>query len=444
TARLRQQYPETNNNRFDRVVSLHRYLVGDTSTALWLLLGAVGFVLLIACANVANLMLVRATGRQKEIAVRSALGASRLRGGRQLLTESVTLSLIGGASGLLLAWWGLQFVTGLLPKDFPRLASIRLDLPVLWFTMGVSLATGVLFGLAPAWQVSKTRLVEPLKETARGAANLSNRLRGLLVISEIGLSLVLLVGASLLFRSFLQLRSVKAGFDADHVLTLRVGPSGPSFQEDSHYIAYYRQVEEALRRIPGVDIVGAIDTLPLSKGPTFAFRIEGRPSPPIDQCPPANYRNASPDYFRTLGIPILRGRGFEPGDTTMAPLVVIINQAVADRDFPGEDPIGKRINFGGVDKNRQPIWREIGGLVASVHNQSLNEEPVPEIYTSELQDPFPYESFVIRTSVEPESLVQSVREAITGVDRGQPATDILAMKTLVRESVSQQRFNLTL
>src|SRR5262249_2649099 len=246
------------------------------------------------------------------------------------------------------------------------------------------------------------------------------------------------------FRSFLGLRSVKTGFDPDHVLTLRVGPSGPNFEEDGQYIAYYREVEERLSRIPGVDLTGAIDTLPLSKGPTFAFRVQGRPALPIDQWPPANYRNATPEYFRTLRIPILKGRGFETRDTRAAPLVVVINQAVADRDFPGEDPIGKRINFGAVDKNQQPIWREIVGVVASVHNQSLDEAPEPEIYTSELQTPFPYESFVIRTSVEPDSLVQAVRETITSIDRSQPVTDILAMKAVVAESVSQQRFNLTL
>jgi putative ABC transport system permease protein len=444
TARLRQQYPETNNNRFDRVVSLHRYLVGDTSTILWLLLGAVGFVLLIACANVANLMLVRATGRQKEIAVRSALGASRLRIVRQLLTESVTLSLMGGASGLLLAWWGMALVTGLLPKNFPRLASIKLDLPVLWFTILVSLVTGVVFGFAPAWQVSKVKLMAPLKETSRGMTGVHNRLRGLMVVSEIALSLVLLVGAGLLFRSFLRLQSVKAGFNSDHVLTLRVGPSGPNFKEDDQYVAYYHKVEERLRSIPGVESVGAINELPLFKGPTFAFRVEGRPPLPIDQWPAANYRNATPDYFRTLNIPIVRGRVFEPGDTAAAPLVVVINQAVADRDFAGENPIGKRINFGAVDKDRRPIWREIVGVVASVHNLSLDEDPLPEIYTSGLQDPFPYESFVIRSSVEPRTLVATARLAVAEIDRGQPVADIYPMQTVVADSVSQPRFNLTL
>jgi putative ABC transport system permease protein len=388
-------------------------------------------------------MLVRATARQKEIAVRSALGASRLRVIRQLLTESVTLSLMGGGSGLLVAWWGLRLVIGLLPKDFPRLSSIKLDLPVLLFTLGVSLVSGVVFGLAPTWQVSKIRLMEALKATSRVTANVGNRLRGLLVISEIALSLVLLMGACLLFRSFLQLQSVEAGFNADHVLTLRAGPSGPNFREDAQFVAYYRQVEERLRRVPGVELVGSINELPLFKGPTFSFRVEGRPPLPIDRWPAANYRNASPDYFRALSIPIVRGRAFESGDHAAAPLVVVINQAVADQDFPGENPLGKRVNFGAVDKNGQPIWREIVGVVASVHNQSLDEAPWPEIYTSALQDPFPYQSFVIRASVQPGVLVAPVRQAIAEIDRSQQVADVFPMKTLVAQSVSQPRFNLT-
>jgi putative ABC transport system permease protein len=202
-------------------------------------------------------------------------------------------------------------------------------------------------------------------------------------------------------------------------------------------------VEEQLRLVPGVDLVGSINELPLYKGPTFAFRVEGRPPLPIDRWPPANYRNASPDYFKTLGIPIVRGRAFESGDTATAPLVVVINQAVADQDFPGENPIGRRVNFGAVDKNGRPIWREIVEVVANVHNQSLDEAPWPEVYTSALQDPFPYQSFVIRASVEPVGLVAPVRQAVAEIDRGQPVADIFTMKTLVAQSVSQPRFNVT-
>jgi putative ABC transport system permease protein len=299
TARLREQYPQTNNNRFDRVEMLHTNLVGDTSTLLWLLLGAVGFVLLIACANVANLMLVRATARQKEIAIRTALGASRLRIIRQLLTESVLLAATGGVLGLLLAWEGVQILKALLPKDFPRLHDVNVDLQVLSFTAIVSLLTGVIFGFAPAWQVSRADVHESLKESARGSTGgLRNRLRNTFVVAEVALSLVLLVGAGLLLRTFLHLQTVSAGFDPQRVLSLRLSPSGTDFKGDPAYIAYYKRIEERLRSIPGVESVGTINTLPLQKGPTLGFHIEGRPKLPIDQWAHANYRNVNPDYFR--------------------------------------------------------------------------------------------------------------------------------------------------
>ena len=313
TARLREQYPASNNKRFNRVVSLHTHLVGDTDKLLWLLFGAVGFVLLIACANVANLMLVRATARQKEIAIRRALGASRRRVMRQLLTESLMLAVAGGAFGLLAAGWGIELLTGLLPKDFPRQQEIHLDLTVLGFTALVSLITGVVFGFAPAWQVSKTDVHESLKENSRGAigGGVRSRLRSLLVVTEVALSLVLLVGAGLLFRSFLQLQSVNTGFNPQRVLTMGLSPSGTNFREDAQYIAFYKQVGERLSAIPGVEAVGAINTLPLAKGPTTRFRVEGRPALTVDQWPGVNYRNVSRDYFRALNIPIVQGRGFE-------------------------------------------------------------------------------------------------------------------------------------
>jgi predicted permease len=444
TARLREQYPQTNNKRFNRVVSLHEHLVGDTSTILWLLLGAVCFVLLIACANVANLMLVRATARQKEIAIRTALGASRLRIVRQLLTESVMIAVAGGGFGLLLAWNGVDMLTQLLPKDFPRLQDIGLDLKVLAFTILVSVITGVVFGFAPAWQVSRTDVHVSLKENARGSAGgARNRLRNLFVIAEIALSLVLLVGAGLLFRTFLQLQSVDSGFNSQRALTVRLSPSGTNFREDPQFIAYYKQVEERLRAIPAVEAVGAINTLPLEKGPTFGFRIEGRPELPIDQWPGANYRNVTPDYFRAMSIPILEGRPFEERDDASHPLVAVINQAAADTNFPGESAVGRRINFGSTNNN-QPVWFEIVGVVGNVRSIELREEPDSEIYLSSLQDVFSGMSFVIRTKIEPAGLAAAVREAVQDVDRAQPAASIRTMENIVSESVTQPRFNLTL
>ena len=445
TARLREQYPESNNTRFDRVVTLHTHLVGDTSAMLWLLLGAVFFVLLIGCANVANLMLVRATSRQKEIAIRIALGASRSRILQQLLTESLILALIGGSLGLLLAAWGVDLLTRLLPKDFPRLADIKLDPTVLGFTLLVSVITGVIFGFAPAWQISRANPQESLKEHARGAVGaMRGRLRGAFVVAEVALSLVLLVGAGLMFRSFLELQSVDAGFRAEQILTMSLRPSGTNFREDAQYIAFYKKVEESLREIPGVTTVGAINNLPLHKGPTFGFYVEGRPLLPVDQWPVTNYRSVTPDYFRAMSIPIKQGRAFEDGDDAKAPLVVLINQAAADRDFAGENPVGKRISFGGTDRNGQPIWFEIVGVAANVRSIELQEVPMPEVYTAARQDAFSSMSFVISASVEPAGLSNAVRQAVVSIDRAQPVSDVRTMENIVSDSVSAPRFNLTL
>jgi putative ABC transport system permease protein len=445
TARLRKQYPETNNNRFNRVVPLQTSLVGDTSRSLWLLFGAVGCVLLIACANVANLLLARGTTRRRELAVRAALGATRGRMLRQLLTESLSLALAGGLLGLLLAWWGVDAMTRLLPANFPRLGEIALDLPALGFALLASLATAIIFGLAPAWQSARIELQEALKESARGSVGARrNRLRGALVTAEVALSLSLLVGAGLLFRSFLRLQAVDAGFDAGGVLTMRLAPSGTNFREDPRYIGFYQRVAEKIAAIPGVEAVGAINTLPLSKGPTFHFRVEGEPEKPEDQWLGANYRNVTPDYFRAMKIPIMQGRSFTERDNDSAPLVVIINQAAAARDFAGQNPVGKRVNFGGRDRSGQPIWHEIVGVAANVRSMELQDEAEPEIYTAARQDAFAGMTFVIRASVEPASLATAVRQAAREVDPAQPVSDLRTMESVVVEAVTQPRFNLTL
>jgi putative ABC transport system permease protein len=446
TARLRKQYPETNNNRFNRVVPLQTHLVGETSRLLWLLFGAVGCVLLIACANVANLLLARATTRRRELAVRAALGATRGRVMRQLLTESLSLALAGGLLGLLLAWWGVDALTRLLPANFPRLGEIALDPPALGFALLASLATAIIFGLAPAWQSARIELQEALKESARGSAgSRRNRLRGALVTAEVALSLSLLVGAGLLFRSFLRLQAVDAGFDARGVLTMRLAPSGTNFREDPQYIGFYQKVADKIAAIPGVEAVGAINTPPLSRGgETFDFRVEGQPERPQDQWPGANYRNVTPDYFRAMKIPIMQGRAFTERDNGSAPLVVIINQATAARHFPGQNPVGKRVTFGGRDRSGQPIWHEIVGVAANVRSLELQDEAEPEIYTAARQDAFAGMTFVIRASVEPASLGTAVRQAAREVDPAQPVSDLRTMESVVVEAVTQPRFNLTL
>src|SRR5262249_21119773 len=445
TARLRKQYPETNNNRFNRVVPLQTHLVDETTGSLWLLFGAVACVLLIACANVANLLLARATTRRRELAVRAALGATRGRMLRQLLTESMSLAMAGGLFGLLLAWWGVDALTRLLPANFPRLGEIALDLPALGFALLASLATAIIFGLAPAWQCAQVELQEALKDSARGSAGARrNRLRGALVAAEIALSLALLVGAGLLFRSFLRLQAVNAGFDASGVLTMRLAPSGTNFQADRQYIGFYQKLSEKIAAIAGVEAVGAINTLPPSKSPTFDFRVEGQPEKPVDQWPGANYPNVTPGYFPALKIPIAQGRAFTERDNESAPLVVVINQAAAARDFAGQNPVGKRINFGGRDRSGQPIWHGVVGVASNVRNKELQSEAEPEIYTAAWQDAFAGMTFVIRASVEPTSLATAVRQAVREVDPAQPVSDLRALETVVGETVTQERFNLTL
>ena len=446
TARLRQQYPETNNRRLFRVVSLHTHLIGETGTMLLLLFGAVSFVLLIACANVANLLLASAATRQKEMAIRTALGASRLRVVRQLLTESLMLAFAGGAMGLLLAIWGVALITKLLPQDFPRLAEINLDWRVLGFTLVASVLTGILFGLAPALQISKTDVQESLKESGRGASSSRrhNRLRNLLIVGEVALSVVLLVGAGLLFRSFLQLEAVHTGFTSQQVLTVQLSPAGSNYRRDADYMAFYSQTMQRISGIPGVESVGAINTLPLDKGPTAGFRIEGRPPLTIDKWPGGNYRTVSADYFRALNIPLVQGRTFNERDTENAPLVIIVNQALAARDFPNEDPVGKRINLGNMDPKGQPVWWEIVGVAANVRSLELREEATPEFYLSALQDTFRNMFVVVRTSVEPTSVAASVRRAAAEVDKTAAVSDIKTMEHIVNDAVTQPRFNLFL
>jgi putative ABC transport system permease protein len=442
TARLRQQYPEFNGKRFDRVETLQENLVGETGRALLLLLGAVALVLLIACANVANLLLARAAGRQKEMAVRAALGATRLRLARQLLVESVLLALLGGAAGLLLGWWGVDLLKGLLPAEFPRAADIAVDPRVLFFTLLVSCATGLAFGLAPALQFTRPDVQGALKESARGSTGgaRGGRLRNMLIVSEVALSLVLLVGAGLLFRSFLTLRAVELGFRPQGILTFGLRPSGERFQTDAQYSAFFRDVAERVAALPGVEAVGVINTLPLSKGPTTAFEVEGRPRLRPDEWPKVNYRSVSPDYFRAAGVAVVKGRVPDAHDTAAAPRVLAVNQALARRDFPNEDPIGKRISYG-LRADGQPSWFEIVGVVSDVRSEEPGREAAAEIYVSYLQDPFAGMSYVVRTSVEPESLVPAVREAVRAVDKAQPVADVRTMEQLVGESFAQPRFN---
>ena len=445
TSRLRQQYPETNNTRFNRVVSLQEHLVGETNKMLWLLFGAVTFVLLIACANVANLLLANAASRQKEIAIRTALGASRWRVMRQLFTESGLLALVGGAVGLMLAVWGVPLITQLLPREFPRLGEIQMDWRVLGFTLGASVLTGFLFGLAPVLHISRAAVQDAMKESSHGAGGSvhKSRLRQMFIVAEVALSVVLLAGAGLLFRSFLQLQNVDAGFTPQQVLTARLTPSGENFRTDPDYVNYFNNVMTRVSAIPGVREVGMINTLPLSKGPTLRFRIEGQPPTTVDKWPASNFRSVSPNYFHTMNIPVVQGRPFDDRDNDQS-RTIIINQAIAQRDFGGENPVGKRVGFGNADGKGQPVWFEIVGVTANVRSLELKEEAEPELYFSSLQSPFESMSLVIRSTVDPTSLIAAVRSAVTEIDKTVPITQIETMDRIVTESVMQPRFNMVL
>ena len=443
--RLRQQYPDTNNRRFNRVVSLHTFLVGETYSMVVLLFGAVTFVLLIACANVANLLLASAANRRKEIAIRAALGASRFRVVEQLLTESFILAFLGGGIGYLLATWGVTFMTKLLPQDFPRLTEINLDWRVLVFSMFASVLTGILFGLAPALQISKTDVQESLKDTGRGFVGSlrQSKLRKLLIVGEVALSVVLLVGAGLLFRSFLQLQSVNTGFNPQQVLTLRLSPAGSNYTRDADYISFYNQVVKRVGSLPGVVSVGLINTLPLQKGPTRSFQVEGQAPLTPDKWPGGNYRSVSPEYFNAMNVGIVQGRAFDERDAEGAPLVVIINEALARHNFQNENPVGRRISLG-QNEQRQPVWWEIVGVVRDVRSIELREQPAPEFYLSANQDTFRNMSLVVRTSVEPASIAASVRSVTADVDRAAAVSDVSTMEHLVEQAVTQPRFNLFL
>jgi putative ABC transport system permease protein len=355
--RLAEQYPATNAGNSVVVVSMREELVEDVRPALLVLLGAVGLVLLIACVNVANLLLVRAAAREREIAIRVALGAGRVRILRQLLTESILLAAAGGGLGLLLGSWGIAALTTLIPEDFRDVVTIGVDRWVLGFTLGVSLLTGLVFGLMPAIRASRSDVNDSLKEGGRSSAGASHqRFRSVLVASEIALALVLLASAGLMLRSIGRLLAVDPGFNTDNVLTMRVALPESKYPKDAQVVAFYKQVLERIRALPGVTSASVVRPLPLTgDGWQTDFYLEGRPMPPPGQSPNSDFHMIDPDYLRVMGIPILKGRAFTEADDDKVLRVVLINVTMAQRYWPGEDPIGRRIRLlGDGGRNR---WR---------------------------------------------------------------------------------------
>ena len=444
-ARLEQQYPDTNTHKGIRVESALKALVGDVRPALLILLGAVACVLLIACANVANLLLARAMTRHKEMAVRSALGASRMRVVRQLLTESILLSLAGGVLGLGLAVWWSDLLIALGKNDIPRAIQVGLDWRVLGFTLGVSVLTGVIFGLVPALHLSKTELTESLKEgRGAGAGAKRNRIRGILVVAEVAIAVVLLVGAGLLIQSLWRLQHVNAGLQPQNILTFNV--SVPDVRYSSEKQArFFNDLTGRLRSLPGVQSASAVMPLPLS-GDRFgiSFEIEGRPVAKKDQ-PSADVFIVEPNYFHTMGIPIINGRDFEERDEHKSTPVIIVTETFARQFFPGEDPIGKRIKPGisTWDEDKSTM-REIVGVVADIRSRALNTEPKPTYYLPQSQVPFTQLIGVVKSSNDPRSLTGSVTREVRALDTELPVFSVKTMDEYISSSIAAPRFNTTL
>jgi putative ABC transport system permease protein len=440
---LAAQYPEANTDHGVRLVPLHEQIVGDFKLALLVLLGAVVAVLLIASANVANMLLARAASRQREIAIRTALGASRLRLVRQLLTESLLLSFIGGALGLLLALWGIDLLVSFSPADLPRVKEVTIDGRVLGFTLAVSLLTGIVFGFVPALQASRPDLNETLKESGRNATGgaARRRARSLLVVAEIALSLVLLVGAGLLMRSFLKLQSVNPGFNPENVLTMQVDLSGPNYQKAAPVIAFHNQLLERVRALPGVQSAATRSFVPIAADASFAylsFMIAGRPSDPSNR-PVAFYNTVSSGFFETMEIPIVQGRSFDEHDVRKAQNVVIINETLARRFFTDEDPLGKRITLN--DENpKEEEWATIVGVVKDTKPRALDSDSVAEMYMPFDQQAEPFMSLMIRTTSKPEALAAAVRSEVQALDKTQPIYSIRTLESVLSQSVATPRF----
>jgi putative ABC transport system permease protein len=435
--RLEAQYPATNTGWGAVATSLLEAAVGNVRPMLLILLGAVGLVLLVACANIANMHLARATVRAREMAIRTAIGAGRGRIVRQLLTESLLLGLIGGALGLALAYWGTSALIAAYPTLLPRSGDISVDVTVLTFTAGLSVLTAVLFGLAPAFAAARPDLNETLKEGGRsGSGPLRRWLRGALVVSEVALALVLLAGAGILLRSFSHLARVEPGFETDQRLSVTTILPRPKYNAEERQVAFYDQAVERLRAVPGVKAVALTSVVPISgSDEIYSIDFEGRPPLPAGQGVSAIYYLVSPGYFETMGIPLLKGRTFTDQDRSGAARVAIVSDLFVRRHYPNQDPIGQRIRIG----RNSNIVREIVGVVGSVKHYGLNESAMAQMYEPFRQMPNTTMSFVLETSVDPGSLTAAVRQAIQHVDPEQPVANATALSTMLANSLAMPR-----
>ena len=443
--RIEETSPDTNAGYSAIVVPLSEQITGDIRPTLWTLMGAVVFILLIACVNVANLLLARASTREKEMAVRTSLGADPARIVRQLLTESVLLALIGGAAGLLLAEWSISILVKLAPSNLPRIGEISLDWRVLAFTLAVSAATGIVFGLAPALESSRVDLNSGLKTSGRSASGHRgrSRMRDSLVVCQMACCLALLISAGLLVRSLVRLGQVNPGFRADHVLTMQIALP-PARYPGNKVKNFYRQLLDRVTALPGVQSAGLCRFLPLTGNDASAnFQIEGQPVLASADQPRAKFRAAGGEYFAALRIPLLRGRLFNSSDDERTPKAVIINQSAARLYWPNEDPVGKRI-LSGFDQDQ---WSTIIGVVGNVKHAGLDAETNPETYYHFLQIPpeavgvaEATMALAIRTNMAPEAMISAVRNEVHALDPGQPVFDVRTMEDVVNGSVAQPRF----
>src|SRR5262245_13092647 len=440
-ARIEQQFPDTNTKVGVTLIPLHEFLVGPVKTQLLALLAAVGFVLLIACANVANLLLARSATREKEIAIRASLGAGRWRIARQLLSESLLLALIGGALGVLLSYGLVYLLVNFSPQGTPRLDEIGIDLRVLGYTVAITALTGLLFGAAPVWQLFKSDLNQSLRDGGKGlqVAMSGRRALNSLVVAETALALMLLVGAGLLIRSFIRLQRVDPGFNPRNALTAVI-TLPLAVYNDSQVRDFYSQLLERVKTAPGVQSAAAVSSLPLAGFDTDSgFLIEGRPAPQPDQQPVAWISSVSPDYFRTMGMRLVEGREFNERDNENSSKVVIISEATARRHFPNENPIGKRIGNGRPDG-----WREIVGVTADVKHFGLNQDARVSMFFPHRQQPTRRMFIVARAAADPLSLSSALRGAVAAMDKNLAVSNISAMEEITAQSVGQERFTLLL
>ena len=437
-SRLEQEHPTTNKNYGAQVVSITDDTVGGLSRTLWLVFGAVIFVLLVSCANVANLLLARATARYKEITIRAAIGAGRRRLMQQLLTESLILALLGGGVGLLLAVWGTKAIGSLASRINPVFDNIAIDTRTVLFTFSASILTGIVFGLVPALQISKPNLAGWLKEgRSSGGSASRNRFRGALVVAEVALTLVLLVCAGLLIRTVARLRSVDVGFNANNVLTMNIGLPNAKYPKPENVVAFFKEATERIATLPGVKAAGITSVLPLSDN--FDGRglvVEDYPKPEGEEISVDLYV-VTPGYLTAMEIPLQHGRAIADQDSGQSAKVALINQRMAEQLWPNQDPVGRRIRFSG---NTNSPWRTIVGVVRDVSQYSLDKEPPMQIYVPHSQFPTTFDNIVVKTEGDPYSVLGAVRREILAIDKDQAVYNVVTLEELHRDSLSLRRF----